>query len=44
MAAKDGGGVIVGDALLELAKAKELANVMGGAWHNASDSDDEVRK
>lgn len=25
--------VFVGDDLLELAKAKELASVMGGAWH-----------
>lgn len=31
--------VLVGDALLELAKAKELASVMGGAWHDAEDAE-----
>lgn len=35
----------MGDDLLELAKAKELASVMGGAWHSEevddSDSDSE---
>lgn len=39
--------VLVGDALLELAKAKELASVMGGAWHSTEedvdlDSDSEL--
>lgn len=38
-----GSGGHVGDALLELAKAKKLASVMGGAWHDANESDDEVR-
>lgn len=36
--------VLAGDALLELAKAKELASVMGGAWHafeEDADSDSE---
>lgn len=41
--------VLVGDALLELTKAKELANVMGGAWHSTeedvdADSDAEQRR
>lgn len=34
----------MGDDLLELAKAKELASVMGGAWHSEdadADSDSE---
>lgn len=40
--------VFVGDDLLELAKAKELASVMGGAWHANeedwdADSDSEQR-
>lgn len=40
--------MFVGDDLLELAKAKELASVMGGAWHANeedwdADSDTEQR-
>lgn len=38
-----GSGGFVGDALLELAKAKELASMMGGAWHDVNESDDEAR-
>lgn len=38
---------MMGDDLLELAKAKELASVLGGAWHSDegdADSDSEQSK
>lgn len=36
---------VVGDALLELAKAKELATVLGGAWHaNEEDLDSDCEE
>ena len=31
--------VLVGDALLDIAKAKELASYMGGAWHDEQDAE-----
>lgn len=31
--------VLVGDALLDIAKAKKLASFMGGAWHDEQDAE-----